>query len=215
MKITVNISTSNIYNGYRVLHYAEGGYEHKLGYPAIHPSVNASPIIFTESMQYLSYNVMKKVSPSITPQQWTRVYDNGTALTNEQGFGNALPRRNYITRESLTSVDSNGQPALPKLMKAIIFAGTFIHGEKVGNVLRCVPGVHGVDATKSMPAVDTVLRNDWFTYAVSADSQAATHFIANTLTPVVYFLKEVVEYPIEWFVPWNENFLPDPLRFYL
>jgi hypothetical protein len=104
---------------------------------------------------------------------------------------------------------------LPKLLKAIIFSGTFIRGERVGNVLRCVPGIHAVNANLPMPSVDTVLSNNWYTYAVSADQTSAAHFIANTPTAVVYFLKETVTYPIEWFAEWNETFLPDPLRFYL
>jgi hypothetical protein len=211
MKIRINITHPYQYVGYRVLHYVEGGYEHKLGYPAVHPSVDAPSIPFTEPMQILSYGVMKRVSPQITPEQWTRVFGDGTAVANDQGFGGTPPRRNYITGEDVNDHDSE----LPKLLKAIIFAGTFIRGEQVGNLLRCIPGVHGVDVTKSLPDVDTVLSRNWYTNAVSADQRAATHFIPNTPTPIVYFLKEIVTYPIEWFVEWNEGFLPDPLRFYL
>lgn len=199
------------FRGRRVLHLAEGGYDHKVGYPAIHPSFDAPSILFTETMQHLSYNVMKRISPLITPQQWTRVFGDGTAVTNGQGFGNSTPRRNYITGEDV----NNPNAELPKLLKAIIFSGTFIRGERVGNQLVCIPGVHGVNSNLAMPDVDTVLSKNWYTCAVSADLTSAAHFIANTPTPIVYFLKETVTYPIEWFVEWNENFLPNPLRFYL
>lgn len=202
--------TSVRYDGYRVLHLAEGGYDHKSGYPAVHPSVNAPSIPFTESMQHLSYDLMKRVSPNITPVQWTRVFGDGTAMCNGQGFGNEVPRKNYIMMEDLDT-----ESELPKLMKAIIFSGTFIRGEKIGSVLRCVPGIHGVDVSKPLPTIDAILHNNWYTYAVSADLVSAAHFIAYTPTPIVYFLKDAVTYPIEWFTEWNDVYLPDPLKFYL
>lgn len=209
MYIRVDIRSQ--YVGYRVLHRAEGGYEHEIGAPAVHPSVNAPPIPFTESMQILSFNLMKRMNPNITPQQWTRVFDDNTAMTNTQGFGNSTPRRNYITGEDV----NNPNAELPKLMKAIIFSGTFLRAEKIGDVLRFTPGIHAIDVSKPLPSVDTVLSNNWYTYAVSADMTSASHFIANSLTPIPYFLKEEVTYPLEWFVEWDEVFLPDPLRFYL
>lgn len=212
IRINIDVAVSQKqYIGYRVLHLAEGGYAHDVGYPAIHPSFNAPPIFFTEPMQRLSYDLMRRFGTQITPQQWTRVFDNGTALTNGQGFGNSTPRRNYITGEDVNNPNSE----LPKLMKAIIFSGTFLNAERVGNLLRMVPGVHAINANKTPPDIDTVLKNNWYTYAVSADRTAATHFIPNTPTLIPYFLKEPVTYPIEWFVEWNEGFLPDPLRFYL
>jgi len=205
----ISVSTPNL-SGWRCLHMAEGGYEHEVGAPAVHPSVNAPPINFTESMQRLSWGVMLRKGPQITPPQWTRVFDNNTAVTNQQGFGNSTPRRNYITGEDV----NNPQAELPKLMKAILFSGTFIRAERVGNLLRCVPGVHAVDATKPMPSIDTVLSMNWYTYAVSADMNSAAHFIAGTPTAIVYFLKEVVTYPVEWFEPWDRDVLPNPTTFY-
>jgi hypothetical protein len=78
--------SSTIYRGYRVRHRIEGGNTHSWGYPAVCPSVNAHPIEFTEPMQRLSYDVMRRFGP-VTPTQWTRVYDNNAALTNNQGSG--------------------------------------------------------------------------------------------------------------------------------
>jgi hypothetical protein len=198
------------YAGYRCLHMAEGGYAHEPNAPAVHPSVNAPPIEFTEPMQRLSYDVMRRFGPNITPTQWTRVFDNNAALTNNQGFGGTPPRRNYITGEAV----SNPNSELPKLMKAILFSGTFIHADVVGSLLRLVPGVHAVDATKPMPSAETVVANNWYTFAVSADMQAASHFIAGTPTAVVYFLREAVTFPAAWFERWERDVLPNPTTFY-
>lgn len=213
MYIRLDVQTSTPqYNGFRVLHAAEGGYLHELGKPAVHPSFNARPIEFTESRQRLSYNIN---AGRITPAQWTRIYDDEAALTNNQGFGGITPRRNYITGEDLNSVHEDGTPAYPKLLKAIIFSGTFIRGIKGNGLLTCVPGIHGIDTNKPLPSIETILQNNWYTLAVSADLKAATHFVPGTLTIIPYFLREIVTYPIEWFVEWRSNSLPDPLKFYL
>lgn len=206
MYVRIDITQSYNLDGYRVLHAAEGGYLHELGAPAVHPSANARPIEFTEPMQRMSYDINQG---RITPTQWTRIYGDTTALTNNQGFGGSPPRRNYITGEDLDS------PELPKLLKAIIFSGTFIRGIKSDTVLTCIPGIHGIDANKPLPSIEVVLKNNWYTWAVSADMKAAAHFIPGTLTIVPYFLREVVTYPIKWFTPWKSNTLPDPLKFYL
>jgi hypothetical protein len=202
--------TQGRFVGHRCIHMAEGGYTHEPNAPAVHPSVNAPPIEFTEPMQRLSYEVMRRFGPNVTPTQWTRVFDNNAALTNNQGFGGTPPRRNYITGEAVNNPNSE----LPKLMKAILFSGTFIRGDVVGSSLRLVPGVHGVDARAPMPSVDTVIANNWYTFAVSADMQAASHFIAGTPTAVVYFLREAVTFPKEWFERWERDVLPNPTTFY-
>ena len=199
-----------------MLHMAEGGDEHENGAPAVHPAINASPVEFTEPMQHLSYDVMRRFGPNITPQQWTRVFADTTAVTNQQGaieiqgFGNFTPRKNYITGEDV----NNPQAVLPKLMKALLFSGTLIRADLSGGILRLVPGVHAVDATRAMPSVETVIANNWYTYAVSADNQAATHFIAGTPTAIVYFLKEPVTFPFAWFERWDREVLPNPTQFY-
>jgi hypothetical protein len=202
--------TQTRFVGHRCLHMAEGGYTHESNAPAVHPSVNAPPIDFTEPMQRLSYDVMRRFGSNITPTQWTRVFDNNAALTNNQGFGGTPPRRNYITGESV----NNSNSELPKLLKAILFSGTFVRAEVAGSLLRLVPGVHAVDATKPMPSVETVVANNWCTFAVSADMQAASHFIAGTPTAVVYFLREPVTFPLSWFERWERDVLPNPTQFY-
>lgn len=206
MRIRIDVRNSLEFEGHRVLHVAEGGYAHELGAPAVHPAINALSIQFTAEMQRLSYRIN---NGRITPTQWTRIYGNTTALCNNQGFGGSPPRRNYITGEDMDSA------YLPKLLKAIIFSGTFIRGLRGNGLLTCIPGIHGIDVNKPLPTAAEVLERNWYTYAVSAGMNSASHFVAGTPTIIPYFLRETVAYPIEWFTPWKADTLPDPLKFYL
>lgn len=198
------------YSGWRCLHIAEGGYaSDPNGMPEVRPSVNAPPIEFTKSMQLLSWELMSS-NPNITRWKWRVVFGNTTAFDNGQGyFKIGDPRADWVNNIDTTYPN-------PKLMKAIICGGMFIRGDVVGDNLVCKPGVHGIDARGPMPSVADVMANNWYFAATTCRYPNVSHFPQGQGGQVLipYFLIEPVSYPVSWFVRWDEEFLPDPLRLY-
>lgn len=207
-----------LYSGYRCLHVREGGDPHTLGAPAVHNSESIGGIPFTREMQLLSYNINRRTNPNFTPNRWTNIYDDSTALTNGHGFGEPDdPRANFVTGEDLES-------PLPRLLRAIIMSGSFYRGVKEntdkGEMLTLYPGVHGIDVNAPVGYDDAfcqmVLDNLWFYYAVNADLAVASHFTQGAGMPVIIplFLKVPTQYPLSWFDPWESDVLPNPTTFY-
>lgn len=84
------------------------------------------------------------------------------------------------------------------------------------NVLRCTPGIHGIDARGPMPMVDEVLEKNWYYALTTGTATTVAHFPQGGGQAVLlpYFLIEPVTYPLAWFEPWERDHLPDTLTFY-
>ena len=107
-------------------------------------------------------------------------------------------------------------PAYDKAQR--VCGGTFITGAAVGDKLQCVAGVDGIDGNAKMPDIDTVLKNNWYTHAVSVnnDYSRIVHFPQGNggavLVPVIF--RDTITFPLAWFERWEADELPDPLRIY-
>jgi hypothetical protein len=85
------------------------------------------------------------------------------------------------------------------------------------NVLRCVAGIHGIDADKPMPDTQTILDNNWYIYAVSMDTPTnISHFPQGQGGPVLipFIIRGAIEFPLQHFERWERDYLPDPLKVY-
>lgn len=212
--VTVNYKTrvGPNYVGWRCLHEAEGGYNSdSRGMPEVRPALpNPLPVIFTKGLQLLSWE-MNTYNPLFTKGNWRTVYGDTTAFCNGNGLGNSGdPRRDYVNGLDLDKDH-------PKLMKAIICGGMFIRGERIGDNLHCIPGVHAIDANKPVPDLATVWTKQWYFAATTQYNGKMSHFPQGhgKAVYIPYVLREEVTYPISWFVEWDEEFLPDPLKIYL
>jgi len=214
ISVSGSSSTEKKYVGWRVLHKAEGGYDsNPLNMPSVIPPLNFRAVEMTEEIQRMSFDLMKHFNPAITPNLWTKVHDHDRAFTNFNGFAKkGDPRRNYITNEN------KGKP-LPKYDKAQrLTGGQFVRGEVRGDKLVCIPGVHGIDATKPMPSIQTIVDNNWYMHAITLFSSASNvgHFPQGKGGPVVMpfiFAKEI-EFSLDWVEKWESDELPDPLKMY-
>ena len=202
------------YDGWRCLHTIEGGRWVPEGMPEVRPPDNAGVVNMTEAVQRMSYELMRRVNPTITPKNWTRVHDYDRAFNNGSGFRDANDlRANYITGEDLAS-------PLPQYDKAgRICGGTFIKGDVSGSKLVLRAGVHGINADAPMPDVDTIIKNNWFTHAVSVNSDytVISHFPQGNggavLVPLIF--KGTITFPLAWFEHWRADEPPDPLKLYV
>lgn len=205
------------YDGWRCLHTVEGGRPVPPGMPEERTPDYALSLPMTEAIQRMSYALMRHVNPTITPTNWTRVHDYDRCFNNGQGFRDADdPRANFITGENLDK-------PLPKYDKAMrVCGGTFIRGNVVwdsfGQKLECIAGVHGINADQPLPDPETIIRNHWFTYAVSVNSDYTkiAHFPQGNGGPVLvpFIFRGKITFPLAWFEKWVGNELPDPLRIY-
>jgi len=195
--------------GWRCLHQKEGGLSNPNGMPVVRPSENAPAIHFTGAMQLMSYE-LNSFNPLFSKEKWRVVYGRGTAFTNQNGFvDHGDLRADFVNRKDLNE-------PLPKLMKAIICGGMFIRGEVTDDQLRCVPGVHAIDAGKAMPSVDEIMARNWYFTATTSNGKRVNHFPQGKGQPVLipYILIEPVVYPLTWFERWESNELPNPLKIY-
>lgn len=202
-----------VYSGWRCLHTIEGGRWVPPGMPEERTPDNAIPCVMTEAIQRMSYDLMRYANSTITPKNWTRVHDYDRCFNNGQGFRDETDlRANYIIGEDLSY-------ELPKYDKAQrICGGTFIRGVVVGDKLQCTAGVHGIDANQPMPKPETIIKNHWFTYAVSVnnDYTVIDHFPQGNggVVLVPFIFRGQITFPLAWFEKWEGTELPDPLKIY-
>jgi len=200
--------------GYRCKHKNEPGAPDNPtdGMPEVRPSNWGNGIDFGYRLQQLSWELMQWGNSTITPKQWRAVYKHDVAFTNYQGFDKpGDPRADFI----------NGQDVgaeLPKLMKVTICGGSLYQGLISDSIFTLVPGVHGIDATKPIPDMSTVVNNGWYFSAVTwhSGNKIADFPQGNggrVLIPLV--LSVPVSYPLAWFQKWEADAPPDPLRYYL
>lgn len=198
--------------GWRCLHAAEGGYQSDpRGMPEIRPGLpSPDPVLFSKELQLLSWN-LNRGNKLYTKKNWRATYGNTVAFTNTQGFNKAGdPRADFVNMLNVKS-------PLPKLMKGIICGGMFVRGKDIGSFLKMTPGLHAIDAAWLTPTLSEVLENNWYYEATTQYFGKMSHFPQGhgSAVYIPYVLREETTYPIEWFVPWEEDYLPDPLKIYL
>jgi hypothetical protein len=214
------------------------------GMPEVRPSHRNGtkyvlPVRFTEVMQWIAYTVMSRRNHVITPQRFRNVFGGRVMLTNGEGWDDS---RAGTRADFVNNRDTDAE--LPKLLDAIINGGTFLpYAKASGNELLCTPGIDGLDAN-SLPEVladfggnranmmeyvnrkaDEVLAKGWYFNAVSWYESPAPHVDnftqgwdgADYYGPVtiVYFLRQITPYPLEWFEDWDSDKAPDHLTYYL
>ncbi len=202
------------WTGYRVKHVPEGGRPTPDGMPCVNPSLNIAGIPFNSAMQLMSWDLAYGFNPGMRTDKWRVVYGGGVAFCNGQGFDmSGDPRADYVNSRNLDK-------DLPKLMKAIICSGNFFTGQISGNELVMTPGVDAIDGTKPMPSASEIVTKHWYFHATTARQTSTgwkvSNFPQGSGAPVLvpYILREQARYPLQWFAPWNDFTLPDPLKIY-
>jgi len=203
--------------GWRVLHQAEGGYQkNPLNMPEVIPPTNPVAIEMFRNIQEMSYELMRFFNPAITPKQWTAVHGGFVAFTNYQGFGtepkSGGPRANYILMRDLNS-------PLPKYDKAQrLCGGMFLRGEVRGDMLVCIPGIHGIHAKMPLPSVKEIVEKNWYLFAVTLYERPDKigHFPQGQGGPVAipFIFDREISFPLAYFDKWEDDTLPDALTFY-
>lgn len=217
LRITAQFENSNTqrFIGWRCMHNPDFNPPNM---PSVRPSHDekgdktAPPIQFTEAMQWLSWQLMSHLNSTISKKQWGAVYDGDRAYTNFNGWDSKNKpndqRRDYV-QDRYRDFDD------PKLMDAIIMAGSFYRGMEKGDLLWMYPGIHAIDANKPMPNIQTILDEVWYFASVN-NTKNPSHFAQGNgyIVAVPYFLREPVSYPVSWFARWDSDELPDPLYVY-
>lgn len=201
------------FSGWRCLHTAEDGRWVPLGMPEERTPDYARALQMTEAIQRMSYRLMTYANPTITARQWTDVHQYDRCFNNGTGFKDPYdPRANFITGENL----SYPLPAYDKAMR--ICGGTFVRGDAVADKLVFRAGVHGIDGNGPMPDPETIIRNHWYTYAVSVGNRydRISHFPQGNggVVLVPFIFRDTITFPLAWFERWESDALPDPLRIY-
>ncbi len=214
--------SANKYDGWRVLHKDEGGYQRTpKNMPEVLPPENPVGLDMTEAIQQMSFALMKRFNKGINEKIWTAVHNGERAFTNYQGFGpgekSGGPRKNFITGKDLGA-------ELPKYDKmGRVCGGMFLRGMEQGGYLVCTPGIHGIDARKPMPDIDTIVKNNWYFFAIAwyegknNKPGRVAHFPSGpgNEDPVAipFIFDREIKFPIKYFKRWNANELPDPLKY--
>ena len=206
------------YDGWRVLHYAEGGYDATpLNMPEVIPPIDQIGLPMTREIQQMSFDLMKHFNPAITKKLWTNVHHGDRAFTNHNGFGSKAmgkwglsSRANFITGEDT-------QNKLPKYDKmGRVCGGMFIRGTVQGGFLVCQPGIHGIDANKPMPDMQTIIDKNWYFFAITRYKTSVGHFPQGKGGPVAipFIFDREIKFPISLFEKWEADELPNQLKFY-
>lgn len=204
------------YEGWRVLHKVEGGWPNTpAGMPEVMPPMYSIAIDMSSDIQMMSYELMHKLNDQITGDLWRKVHSHDRAFTNkpQNGFDGGTPHADFVNMVDLTT-------SLPRYDKAQrVCGGMFLRGVVNGSVLTCHPGIHGIDANKPMPSVQTIIENNWFVYAVSTgvnNEAVISHFPQGKGGPVAipFIFSGLINFPLEYLEPWEADTLPDPLKIY-
>lgn len=192
--------------GWRGKHYVtEGGREipgyPEYKYPAVIPAYTSGAVIMTPEIQQMSYDLMARFCPTLDDGRWRTMHGNTLAMCNGTGFGKP-------------AVDSGEE--LPKYDKVRTFQGSFRTGVSDGRLITMIPGIDGIDATKTMPSIDTIIAKHWYSIAVNV-GDPPFHFRPSWGGVIAYpfIMKTVMSFEAEFFAAWNADEPPDPLRTYL
>ena len=218
MALSVSISfpsdpqPSPQYIGWRGLHSIEGGREPAYaGAPAVLPPIDTYALPMNDSIQRMSFELMRYFAPVIDGRKWRAAHGYAVAMNNgsQNGFDGGRAHADYINQRDLLE----GLPRYDKMQRN--FSGTFIRGDVVGDELICRPGIHGIDARGSMPDIETIVRNNWYVMACTS-GQRIYNFPHGEGSPTVYpfIFDRPIRFPLHWFMRWEEDYLPDHLTPY-
>lgn len=214
MQVRINVTrrvTTPRYSGWRVLHAAEGGFnENPPGMPAVRRAINAPPVEFTRDMQFMSYDLNEG---KISKGKWHIIYSSETMVTNDQSW-EEMRCADYVNGIDTNLKYPDGRPILPKLMNGIICAGMFVHARSEGEYLICEPGISAVDGHKPIPHYTTVLAENKYFRAVTSGDRVFNILGSSVQILIPYILNVAVKYPLWWFERWEQDYLPDPTKFY-
>lgn len=242
MNITLNFPEKR-FVGWRGLHEVEGGRvpdptNTVESPPAVIPPYNPTVALeMTESIQWLSYDLMHLFCSAASGERWRTLHRVGIAMNNgaANGFDGGTPHRDYINKIDLDATKLNGEPDLPRYDKMQrTFQGSFITGTLDRKVIWCVPGVDAIDArdfhypTRAnlsdppTPAqweiLNIVIAKDWISTAVCAANppfHLRGKWGAGCLIVYPFILDRPVSFEARFFTPWNETYLPNPTKVYL
>ncbi len=214
------------YVGWRGLHVAEGGrVPEPLGSPGVIPPYAPTvKLEMTEAIQWLGYDLMAHFHPAVKadPEKYSIMHGWNVMMCNRTGFYQPdSPKRDYVNRRDLTS-------PLPEYDKAQrTCAGSFITGRVEGNLIWCEPGKDAIDARGFVyncgtPEADAMLKkiidNAWYLYAIGETAQGPYkirgQWIPDGIIVFPFILDRPVSFERRFFAPWDETYLPDPLKVY-
>lgn len=202
--------------GWRGKHYvSEGGREipgyPQYKYPAVIPAFNDGAVIMTEEIQRMSFELMKRFCPTMDGDKWRKMHRWNLAMNNGNGFDNPNGdlRRDYINGLDLTA-------EYAKYDKVRTFQGSFRTATLNGNLITCTPGEDGIDSTKPMPSIETIIAKRWYSIAVNV-GDPPFHWRPEWGGIIVFpfILNKPMTFEVEFFAPWDDTVYPDPIQTYL
>ena len=200
------------YDGWRVLHKAEGGYDRNPYHmPSVIPPIPSNRVDMTESVQRMSWELMHTMNNLITERVWNRCHSWDRAFNNNIGFPNingGTPRRDYVNNTDMAA-------PLPGYDKAQrLCGGLFVRGDVVGDKLVLTAGKHGIDGNSPLPDVKTIIDNNWFVYGLNTGTDGGYHWDQGRGGPVVFPLifTGQISFPLVYFERWQSDRLPDPQK---
>jgi hypothetical protein len=104
--------------------------------------------------------------------------------------------------------------------KGLLAVQNSLQSVTTSRILTLIPGVDAADSTKPLADnllwADQILEKHHYFYAVTRAGDKINHFPQGDGGPVlvVLFLPKPAQYPLSWFEPWEESYLPDPLKIY-
>lgn len=209
--------TAPRYDGWRALHFSEGGRETPNGAPCVIPSKTVPPVIMTREIQLAAHGLNTEF-PLWNGGKYRVVYNGRIAFTNGEGYDDSRsgPRKDFVNMRDLTA-------EYPKLMDGIICAGNFYTGVQIGNEIEMRPGIDAIDSNQPIPLVSIIKAQHWYFHAVTGQYNANKVWQVSNFPQcgegnpvrVPHVLREPTRYPAAWFARWQADYLPDPLKVYL
>lgn len=213
------------YIGWKCRHEIEGGRvipTEKM--PAVVPSLDSFTVEMTRAIQEMSYALMLAFCPTVTRKQWRKLHDCDNAMNNgDSGYYSQNPNGSECGgywADWINNLNTSAQN--PRYDKMRTFQGTFIRGDEQGDIIVVRAGVHCIDTRKPLPSVQTIIDNNWFSYAVNSapDSNMSniSYFAQGGGLPIVYpFIsnRDTTTFNKDFFMRWEADTLPDPLKVYV
>lgn len=213
------------YVGWKGRHfYGEGGREptDQLKHPpAVIPAYNDKPVPLTESIQKMCYELQTRFCNQVTRERWREpLHHHAFAMTNKgngYGYPGGIPLRDYINNRDLTAMDGL-KPSLSKYDKVRTYQGSFMTGRQEGNLIRCIPGVDGIDANKPLPTVDEIIDKVWYSVSVATGNppfHIRQQWGAGCVIVFPFIMLTETTFELAHFTPWDDTSLPDPVKIYV
>jgi hypothetical protein len=166
----------------------------------------------TDEIQWMSYELMRRFCPAVDGPRWRTLHGSAVAMNNgtQNGYNETESHADFINGMDFAAP----LPRYDKMQR--LFQGSFFTGKRDGDLIWCVPGVDGIDATKPLPTIDEIVERNWYVVAVCTGSPPF-HFRPTWGGWIVYpfILDRLVAFEAKYFTTWDETFLPDPLTQYV